>query len=42
MGYLQLKEKDMDAARKSFRRFLELEPEASDRAMIEFYLKDDS
>jgi uncharacterized protein HemY len=38
LGYLHLKEKEMDAAKKQFRAFLELEPEASDRAMIEFYL----
>ena len=38
LGYLHLKEKDMDAARKNFRAFLEREPEASDRAMIEFYI----
>ena len=40
LGYLHVKEKDMDAARKQFRAFLEREPEASDRAMIEFYLKE--
>lgn len=38
LGYLHLKEKELDAARKHFRAFLEREPEASDRAMIEFYL----
>ena len=30
--------RDLDAARASFERYLELEPMASDRAMIEFYL----
>jgi predicted Zn-dependent protease len=40
LGYLHVKEKDMDAARKQFRAFLEREPEASDRAMIEFYLEE--
>ena len=38
LGYLHLKEKDMDAAVENFRIFLEQEPEASDRAMIEFYI----
>jgi len=38
LGYLHVKEKDMDAARSNFRTFLEREPEATDRAMIEFYL----
>ena len=38
LGYLHLKEKDMDAAIENFRIFLEQEPEATDRAMIEFYI----
>jgi predicted Zn-dependent protease len=38
LGYLQVKNKDMIAAKKQFAKFLELEPEASDRAMIEYYL----
>ena len=38
LGYLFVKEKDMENARKYFTEFLEREPEASDRAMIEFYL----
>lgn len=40
LGYLYLKEKDMEQARYHFRRYLELEPEADDRAMIEFYLQE--
>ena len=40
LGYLHVKEKEMDAAKKQFRAFLEREPEASDRAMIEFYLEE--
>lgn len=39
LGYLHLKRKDMDKARSNFETFLELEPDADDRAMIEFYLK---
>ena len=38
LGYLHLKEKDLDAAKENFRIFLEQEPEATDRAMIEFYI----
>lgn len=41
LGYLFLKNKDLDAARENFRIYLHLDPDASDRAMIEFYLKDD-
>jgi predicted Zn-dependent protease len=40
LGYLHLKEKDMDAAKENFRIFLEQEPEATDRAMIEFYINE--
>ena len=40
LGYLHVKEKEMDAAKKQFRAFLKREPEASDRAMIEFYLEE--
>jgi len=40
LGYLYLKEKDIDAARENFRVFLELEPDASDRAMLNFYLEE--
>ena len=40
LGYLEYKHGDVDVAKTHFRRFLELEPAASDRAMIEFYLED--
>jgi len=40
LGYLLLKQGDIDAARDSFRTYLEVDPEASDRAMIEFYLEE--
>lgn len=40
LGYLHLKNKDVEAAKRNFRRFLEFEPDASDRAMIEFYLQE--
>ena len=40
LGYLHLKEKDMDAAKENFMIFLEHEPEATDRAMIEFYINE--
>ena len=40
LGYLHLKEKDMDAAKENFTIFLEHEPEATDRAMIEFYINE--
>ena len=39
LGYIHLKRKDMEKSRSNFEKFLELEPDASDRAMIEFYLK---
>jgi Zn-dependent protease with chaperone function len=38
LGYAYVKKGDLDAARQHFRRYLELDPLASDRAMIEFYL----
>lgn len=41
LGYLFLKTKNLDAARENFRTYLHLDPDASDRAMIEFYLEDD-
>jgi predicted Zn-dependent protease len=41
LGYLCLKAKDMEQAREHFRKYLEIYPEASDRAMIEFYLEED-
>ena len=40
LGYLYLKEKNMEEASYNFRRYLELEPEADDRAMIEYYLEE--
>ena len=42
LGYLHLKSKDMPSAQANFRKYLEADPEASDRAMIEFYLEEDS
>lgn len=42
LGYLYLKKKDMHNAQMKFRKYLEAEPGASDRAMIEFYLEEDS
>ena len=40
LGYLHLKKKEMDKAREYFREYLTLDPDASDRAMIEFYLEE--
>ena len=40
LGYLLLKQGDVEAARESFRKYLEVDPEASDRAMIEFYIEE--
>ena len=40
LGYLLLKKGDTTAAQESFRTYLEINPEASDRAMIEFYLEE--
>jgi predicted Zn-dependent protease len=42
LGYLYLKSKDVSNAQANFRKYLEADPEASDRAMIEFYLEDES
>ena len=39
LGYLHLKRAEMDSARENFGKYLEVDPEASDRAMIEFYLE---
>jgi predicted Zn-dependent protease len=39
-GYLYLKADDIERARRYFRQYLELDPEADDRAMIEFYLEE--
>ena len=41
LGYLNMKAKDMEQAREHFRTYLEINPDASDRAMIEFYLEED-
>ena len=40
LGYLHLKKKEMAKAQERFRQYLDANPEASDRAMIEFYLED--
>ena len=42
LGYLYLKSKDMSSAQANFRKYLDADPEASDRAMIEFYLEEES
>ncbi len=42
LGYLYLKAGDLLQAQENFRRYLEIEPEATDRAMIEFYLEEDA
>jgi predicted Zn-dependent protease len=42
LGYLYLKTKDMPNAKANFRRYLDADPQASDRAMIEFYLEEES
>jgi predicted Zn-dependent protease len=41
LGYLSLKAKDTAKAREHFKKYLEYNPDASDRAMIEFYLEED-
>ena len=41
LGYLYLKQDDLAQSREQFHRYLELDPAASDRAMIEFYLDDE-
>ena len=40
LGYLELKSGDTEKAQTHFRRYLELAPDADDRAMIEFYLEE--
>jgi predicted Zn-dependent protease len=40
LGYLHLKKKEQAEAQARFRQYLEADPQASDRAMIEFYLED--
>jgi len=41
LGYLHLKNSNLVEARKSFRLYLHVHPDASDRAMIEYYLDED-
>jgi len=41
LGYLYLKAKDLQQAQDRFRQYLDISPEATDRAMIEFYLAED-
>jgi predicted Zn-dependent protease len=40
LGYIDLKQGNAALAVKKFRRYLELKPDADDRAMIEFYLQE--
>ena len=40
LGYLHLKAGETGRAQEQFRTYLELDPDASDRAMIEFYLEE--
>ncbi len=40
LGYLHLKTGDIVAAQVQFRKYLEVDPAADDRAMIEFYLEE--
>lgn len=40
LGYLLLGDEDVAGAKANFRLYLERRPDASDRAMIEFYLED--
>ena len=40
LGYLHLKSGDTAAAQVQFRKYLEIDPGADDRAMIEFYLEE--
>lgn len=41
LGYLYLKAGQIELARTRFREYLDLSPDASDRAMIEYYLEDE-
>lgn len=41
LGYLYLKTKDLERAQENFRLYLDADPDASDRAMIEFYLEEE-
>jgi len=40
LGYLYLKEKDLARAKDHFVHYLEMNPDADDRAMIEFYIQE--
>ena len=40
LGYIHLKERSLPEAKHYFRKFLEVQPAADDRAMIEFYLQE--
>jgi Tfp pilus assembly protein PilF len=40
LGYIYLKEKNMPEAKINFRKYLDMTPDADDRAMIEFYLQE--
>ena len=40
LGYVHLKQRDNTRASANFHRYLELKPDADDRAMIEFYLEE--
>lgn len=40
LGYLLLKQGDVSGAQENFRTYLDIDPEADDRAMIEFYLEE--
>jgi predicted Zn-dependent protease len=42
LGYLYLKKKRTAKAQELFRQYLDADPDASDRAMIEFYLEDEA
>ena len=41
LGYLYLKVDNLPDAKSNFRHYLELNPDASDHAMIEFYLEEE-
>jgi predicted Zn-dependent protease len=41
LGYLYLKNGEVVAAQESFRTYLDRDPDASDRAMIEFYIEEE-
>ena len=40
LGYINLKQGNTALAKKNFHRYLELKPDADDRAMIEFYIEE--